>query len=257
MKKVVLAAAISMLFSGAAHAADASPGSYSKAPPARAPIFSWTGFYVGGHLGGGWSTSTATAITPTASFPAGTQFSSRHLNGALGGVQAGFNYQFDRWVLGVEGEYSRANLKGTSTTPGIGFSETSNYSSPYMATIAGRVGYAADRVLLYAKGGYGWVRYEVNGVGFANATGVVTDTFVRADTQSGWVAGAGLEWAFAGSWTAKAEYLHFDLGTFNTVVTDSVLGTLQRRNTATVDQFKVGINFLFNGAPGAPIAARY
>ena len=220
-----------------------------KAPPlSPAAVFSWTGFYIGGHFGGGWLKSTPTAVTPTGTYPTGTVFNSGRLSGVLGGVQAGYNYQFDHWVIGVEGDFSFADLNGTESTPGVTapFTETSHYHSRDTATIAGRFGYAVDHALVYAKGGVGWVKYSFDGITTANATGAISDTFTGGATRAGWLVGGGVEWAFAPHWSAKIEYDYLNFGTFNYVVNDNVLGPLLRSVTANSNVVKVGINYLFN-----------
>jgi len=248
---VVLVGAVGVIFGvplGVVRAADLP----LKAPVYKVPMaYNWTGFYVGGHLGGGWSTVSPVAIDPTAAFPVGTAFNSGHLSGALGGIQAGYNYQMDRWVFGIEGEYSWARLRGSETTPGTGFTETTNYRSPYAAILAGRVGYAADRALWYVKGGGGWTKFSYPGLTVVNGSGALSDTFGGSVTESGWVIGGGVEWSFAPHWSVKLEYDHFDFGHFNNIVSDSLLGNLRRRVSAYYDEVKVGVNYLFNSAMAA------
>ncbi len=139
--------------------------------PVYAPIamYNWTGFYIGGHIGGGWADERSTELAPgTVSFPVGTVFAAHNLSGFLGGVQGGFNWQAsNNFVLGVEGDYSWEDLKGTATTVSIvnGFTSTTTAKSADLALLTGRLGYAMSNWLFYVKGGGAWKRGNSNGTG--------------------------------------------------------------------------------------------
>ncbi len=181
MKKLLLASAsVLALNLGAATAADLGPRPVYKAPPpVAAPVpFSWTGFYIGAHIGSGWGTKewddakpNATACSHTSPpgqfcfvppgpgvgpITEGLIFNSSHtVNGFLGGGQIGFNYQVGWWVWGAEVQGSFADLTGHGT---CGFEGLLNCSSKVdgIATFAGRLGFAVDRALIYMKGGGAW-----------------------------------------------------------------------------------------------------
>src|SRR5258705_9920312 len=144
MKKILIGAAALAAFAGPAFAADMPARTYSKAPVYTAPalIYNWTGFYIGGHLGGAFAGDNS------------LQGSDARF---LGGVQAGFDYQFaPNWVIGAEAQYSwlgGGNNNGV-LFPG-GTLVTTNNSSQ-LGSVTGRVGYTWGPALLYAKGGYGW-----------------------------------------------------------------------------------------------------
>jgi outer membrane immunogenic protein len=292
MKKLLLASAsVFALNAGAASAADLGPRPAYKAPPPApvvAPPFSWTGFYIGGHIGSGWGTKewddarpNATAcgktnppgqicITPGGGGAAGEGpvFNSSHtVNGFLGGGQIGFNYQIDWAVLGVEVQGSFADITGHGT---CGFEGLLNCSSKVdgLATFAGRFGFAVDRALIYVKGGGAWAhdKFEITNSGLLflagtcdseglNCTPVPGRSF--SANRWGWMWGTGVEYAFLPNWSAKLEYDFLDLGTKSYLIND-VLGTFDIRQR--IHLVKFGINYHFSwGAPWgkAPVVARY
>jgi outer membrane immunogenic protein len=219
MKRLVLAgigalALVSTL--GAANAADlprreAMP---TKAP-IYAPIYNWTGAYVGINGGGGWGRSDTSA--PFASGGFGTS------GGVVGGT-LGYNYQVGQAVFGLEGDIDWSNIRGSAPC-GLGFScETKN---SWLATARGRVGYAFDRFLPYVTGGLaiGDIKSSVAGVDSSSTT------------KTGWALGGGVEAALAGPWTAKIEYLYADLGRGS-----SILGSDTKFNTSLV---RAGVNYRF------------
>lgn len=119
-----------------------------KAPAlySPAPVFSWTGFYIGAHGGYGWSNFSGDDPTT-----GGTD--TAQARGWLGGVTVGYNYQINSFVVGVEGDYSWADVNKTDSDPlGLGGGEA-KLKNDFFATAAVRLGYAVDRFLLYGKGG--------------------------------------------------------------------------------------------------------
>jgi outer membrane immunogenic protein len=187
---VVLAAGA---MAGAADAADMG-ARYPQQPYVKAPLynpaFSWTGFYLGLNGGGGWGSST---WDRTGSFD---------LSGGLIGGTAGFNWQTGQAVLGIEGDVDWSGVTGTTAT-GCPIGCTTR--NDWLGTVRGRAGYAFDRFLPYLAGGLAVGDIRASTPGFAGAS----------QTNLGWTVGAGMEVAIVGNWTAKAEYLHVDLGSFN------------------------------------------
>src|ERR1700710_1376992 len=154
MQKFLLGAAALIALAAPAPAADMPARAYSKAPAYTAPavVYNWTGFYIGGHVGG--------------AFAGDNKRPGSHAR-LLGGVQAGFGYMFaPNWVMGIEAQYSW--LGGGSNTgvlfPG-GTLVTAN--SDQLGSVTGRVGYTWGPALLYAKGGYAWRDNSNLGVSFA------------------------------------------------------------------------------------------
>ena len=160
------------------------------APPIFvAPLYHWTGFYVGLNAGYGWGNTNWSGPANFSLAP----------NGWLAGGTVGYNFQTGSIVFGVEGDLDYMNLKGTNSSAicsGCYFKDT------WLSTVRGRLGYSFDRWLPYITGGGAWGNVYLAGpFGSENKT------------KGGWTAGAGVEWAFAGPWTAKLEYLYVDLGT--------------------------------------------
>ena len=196
-----------------------------------APVFSWTGFYVGAHAGYGWSHFTGAD-------PTGLGGGDADAKGFLGGAQLGYNYQFSNFVVGLEGEYSFSNVK--IETPLFG--GTLSLKNDYFITAAARLGYAFDRALLYVKGGAAWTRDKWagnDGIG-----GTVSGNFNR----HGWLLGAGLEYALWNNWSAKLEYDYMRFGSITELLTAT--GTLAVTGPVDVklrtQMIKLGFNYRFN-----------
>ena len=224
-----------------AHGADLGAAPYyNKAPAYAAPIYNWTGFYIGGHLGG--------AFTSDNNFNGLT--TGNNGNGRfLGGVQAGYDYQFSpNFVLGVEGQYSWLSGNVGAVFPG-GLAYTNNQRG--LGSITGRVGYTWGPGLLYVKGGYAYsdnsesVTSTVTGAPIAFAT--------NGDHSDGWTAGVGVEYMFAPNWSAKAEYQYYNFG--NATFTSPAGLVSTGSFTTDDDTVTAGVNYRFNW--GGPVVARY
>jgi outer membrane immunogenic protein len=230
MRRLLLSAlAAAGIFGGCANIA-AAADMPTKAPARVAAPYNWTGFYVGVHGGYGFGNANFNFLPLNIS---------HSIRGGLGGAQIGYNYQIANWVLGVEGEYSFASLKGNSLCPNPAFMCFTNVKS--VASLTGRVGYAFQpAMLIYAKGGPAWTRGNFGASNAANPedTGNVTTT--------GWTAGAGLEYGFSRNWSAKIEYDYYDFGTKRR---DSYSPTGILVDTADYKLFfsavKFGVNYRF------------
>jgi outer membrane immunogenic protein len=206
---------------------------------AAAPLYNWGGFYGGINAGWAWGpTNWQYNVVPPVSM-------SQQMGGGLGGFQAGYNFQIASFVLGIEGDYEFANINATGLCPNPAFichSKTRN-----IADIAGRVGYAWDRVLFYAKGGEAWAFNRYESLASFNTIG-------GAETRSGWLGGVGIEYAYDPCWSVKAEYNYLDFGTtavarYNANGSPATgIDVAQKMNIA-----KVGINYKFGG----PLVAKY
>jgi len=238
---LALAVAGAAMFGGVAMAADMGRPVY-KAPPAGAlPVsYDWTGFYVGGHVGGGWADKSWTDAFGLAT--------SHTADGFLGGGQVGFNYQINQFVLGVEGDVSWANLKGGSTQNfGLAAPVTQSFNSEvdWTATLTGRLGFAFDRWLVYGKGGVAWAhdKYSTNFYTFPGTVGI-------DETRIGWTVGGGVEYAFAPNWSGKLEYNYMDFGSKNVSFAPFTSTAIDQQ----IHAVKFGINYKFGGGP---LLARY
>jgi outer membrane immunogenic protein len=243
------------LVAGSANAADLARPAYKAPPPVE--LFDWSGIYIGGHVGGGWST---TDITDHTVFGLGLLVPTQHLNnnsGWLGGLQGGWNYQFGRFVLGTEVDFSWANLKGTQTSPILAGAGTITRSSKttWISTATTRLGYAWDRVLFYSKIGAAWAHFEYTDS--VNILGVPVYTSPASESRSGWTVGTGIEWAFLGGWSAKIEYDYIDLGR-RTVDFNPFLGVVPVNLDIDqrISEIKFGVNYRF-GAGAGPVMAKY
>jgi outer membrane immunogenic protein len=212
------------MFAGAAMAADLPVPIYKAAPAVQ--VHDWTGLYVGAHAGYGWSgrqTAATTALPSPAAFDQADFSVGLDTNGFIGGAQIGFNRQVSRrWMLGFEADFSHAGLDNdarvapvnlASGNPVLGSFADFHQELKWLATIRGRVGFlAAERLMLFGTGGLavGKTSYSV----FEEYTNLDTARFSGAasKTKIGWTLGAGAEWAFAGNWSAKLEYLYYNLG---------------------------------------------
>jgi outer membrane immunogenic protein len=216
-----------------------------KAPPA--PVVDpwlWTGFYVGANGGYSWGrvnvvgdatlqTTVFEHVFRTASgpnlpalpgFPDITTVTTTSLlatgkadvDGWLGGVQAGYNWQAGRLVLGVEADIQATGQDGGVIVcvalgcPAGSVFATANYSLDWFGTLRGRVGYALDRFLIYGTGGLAVGKISTDYVlGFNGGPQVLFSDDV---TRTGWVVGGGVEAFVTRNWTVKGEYLYMDLG---------------------------------------------
>jgi outer membrane immunogenic protein len=211
---------------------------YQKAPAYAAPIYNWTGFYVGAHVGGAFSSDNNFNGLAT-----GNNGNGRF----LGGLQVGGDYQFSpNWVAGVEGQYSWLSGNVGAIFPG-GFAYTNNQRG--LGSITGRVGYTWGPGLLYVKGGYAYSDNNEK----VTVGGVPTGFIIDGDHRNGYTVGAGLEYMFAPNWSAKAEYQYYKFGsTTFTSGPAEIVGTRFRDDEHTV---KVGVNYRFGW--GGPVAAKY
>src|ERR1700722_14810105 len=252
MNKLLRATALTSLLLGtsfAANAADLPPAPRAPVPymPVAVPVFSWTGFYIGGNLGGGWNRGNVV----DSAF--GVNFTNGNSTSFLGGGQVGGNYQIGAFVIGAEAVFdwfanNNNSGNGTTVVPLGGPPTTLRVSANdrWVTTLAARFGYAWDHALFYGKAGGGWV-----GAGNFAVTNVGTGASValsNSNTNSGWLVGAGVEYAFTQNWTAKLEYDYLALNNASFTVTVPSTGVVDTftnggRNVQTVT---VGINYLFN-----------
>lgn len=185
MKTLLAASILALLATGAARAADVVQ------PPPEVPVFTWTGFYVGIQGGYVW---TNVDIDGAGNID--------NLDGGLFGGYAGYNYQWDAWVLGIEGDF---NGVWNDKTFNVGGPVSIDVGTDWLASIRGRVGYTWDRALFFATAGVGFTQgsADLNVGGFTSS---------GDDTFTGWTVGGGLEYAFTDNWLARAEYRYYGFG---------------------------------------------
>src|SRR5947209_16923728 len=197
------ALAVLVATSMTANAADvrARPAPYAPPPPVYAPPpFTWTGFYLGGNIGGAWANRDVTDTF------LGVNFNTGNNNGVfIGGGQLGFNWQVSNFVLGFQWDIDGAannNNTGTVFVPALGTIQVTS-NNRWITTLAARFGVTNGPWLFYGKVGGGWV-----GSDDFTITNLTTGASITGsnNSNSGWLVGAGIEWAFAPNWSAKVEY---------------------------------------------------
>jgi len=226
MKKLLLTgfALAALAFGGPAFAADMP----TKAPLEVPPPFSWTGWYVGVNGGGAWGRShdrTTTVFSPTGYFaassvPAIAAAGDQHVDfsGGTAGGQIGYNLQAGHGLVGLEADFGWLGLSGSQTTSALypccaptGFTINSNVKTDWLFTLRPRFGFVADNWLFYFTGGLAVSEIKANWI-FTDTFATALETASLSNTKAGWTAGLGAEYAFAGRWSAKLEWLHIDLG---------------------------------------------
>jgi len=219
-------AVFSFAASGLAFAADMAVKSAPPAPPPAVP--SWTGFYIGIDAGGAWGLSDQKwQFTEPAGPLDPVDFGRSHQLGGVGGFLAGYNWQFSpAWVVGIEGDYNWASSSNTNTTRNIThggvpvglpgeFSLQMNQSLDWLASVRGRIGYVWGSSLWYATGGAAWEGVEYAGLfyDFGAPNGSLSATANTPNpinkTNSGWVAGGGVEYMATEHVLLRLEYLYY------------------------------------------------
>jgi outer membrane immunogenic protein len=265
MRKLLLAgtAVAVVMAAGSAGAADLSRPVYKAPPPI--PVFSWTGWYVGVHVGGAWGTKEWSDPTifftgkrgVTSTFP-DTTFQNYGVNGFLGGGQIGYNYQSGPWVWGIEAQASWAGIRGSDRFF-FGGKSTVKTNVDALGSFAVRFGGTIDRAMLYVKGGLAWA-YERHKI---SAPGNPIDgfgAFSVEDKQWRWggMLGAGVEFAFTNNISGKLEYNYMDFGTrtYSFVIAPAgapFTDTIDFKIRQNIHLVKVGLNFRWD----SPVVARY
>jgi outer membrane immunogenic protein len=228
-----------------------------KAPPV--PIWSWTGFYVGGNLG--YSFGNETTNWTVAGVPLGS--TSAAMNGILGGGQAGYNWQSGNWVFGIEADIQGTGQQGTATigdpvttnpcAPIASCPTTTTYplsnqeKLPWFGTLRGRFGIAStNTALIYATGGLAYGGIQTNG---SVTVAGITATDSANTIKGGWTVGGGVECAFSATsnWSAKVEYLYLNLGTVGNSYTGiAPLAPIFTSTLITDNIVRAGINYHFH-----------
>ena len=309
MKQSLFAATAMALIISAGSAVAADLPSRKEAPvyvpPPPPPL--WTGFYVGlnagGTFGGSQSvTTTGGPISNNSLYPAGSSAVANGLGvasnyvlpvnngGFIGGGQIGYNYQIQQFVIGLEADIqgvagsssSASAVTGASLAP-YGFPAKSyvaggsvTKSLGYLGTVRGRIGYLFTPTLLfYGTGGLAYGGANLSNSYFAQESlgpsvyPPVLGSSYYSDTLVGWTAGAGVEWMFLPNWSAKVEYLYYDIGTVtthgsllvqsNSTAAGASWGIAGQNTSAKFDGHivRAGVNYHFNWGAPAPVVAKY
>jgi outer membrane immunogenic protein len=269
---ISVAVAISAIVGiSAASAADLPARTYTKAPAVVAPVYSWTGFYVG--VNAGWHSAgdpTADVFTApgffqpsvvgiNAAFP--TSLSS---SGFAGGLQAGYNWQVSSLVVGIEADFDwmTGSKSQTTATPGSAAQAALGCGVPscwvisdtakdrWLSTVRGRVGFLpTGNVLIYATGGVAFAGWSINHT-FTDTTFGYAYAPVSVTTRTGWTVGGGVEGAISANWLLRAEYLYAGFGTVTNTVASAAGGfgptTLVYQDKLSEQVVRVGASYKFN-----------
>ena len=252
-------ALVALAVAGPAVAADmpAKAPVYKATPTVGMAAYNWTGFYVGGHAGWGWSDEDwfipLTPINIAAGCPGcPVSAGSQTANDWLAGGQVGINYQVGSWVWGVEAQASWTRLEGSHGVPPFPVF-TDHSKTDFLGTVAARFGAAWDRTLLYVKGGGAWAHDR-----FWQSTATIPIVNSVTDTRWGWMAGVGVEFAFLDNWSVKVEYDYLDFGTRRETLAATCTGcSFEYDITQTIQLVKVGINYRFGDFGKGPVVGRY
>lgn len=280
--KVSVAAAFAAVAATSAIAADMPV----KARPPIVEVWSWTGFYIGGNVGYSWgrsdtdltyyNTVTGALIVPPP--PGSITSGTFNMDGVIAGGQAGYNWQNNNWVWGIEGDLQWSDEKGsarfncaatliagpclpglTFLPPGVtGTSLLLDQHLEWFGTLRLRGGILVNpKTLLYATGGLAYG--SIKSTGFLNGNNAngaaVASIASNSEVRAGWTVGVGAEFMFNRNWSGKVEYLYMDLGNFGNNYTLAPLATIGvRTNSNFTDHIlRAGINYHFN----QPVVAKY
>jgi outer membrane immunogenic protein len=254
MKKFLLGIAGVIALAAPASAADlaARPVPYAKAPAMIAAVFDWSGFYIGAN--GGWGSSRKCWDNVTA---AGVFLANEGCHNATGGVaggQIGYRWQTGSWVFGLEGQGDWANLRGRNISTAFGVN-TNDSSINAFGLFTGQVGFAANNVLFYVRGG-GAVTDDSFRI-YQTAPFVIGSNVV-SDTRWGGVVGAGIEYGFSPNWSAAVTYDHLFMGTrTNTFTSNGVLAPVGTQAYERIKQDADLVTVRVNYRWGGPVVAKY
>jgi len=227
--------------------------------------FSWTGLYLGGQIGYGWGDNNGRgfASTPGGLFASGDLSDAQ---GVIGGGHVGYNYQFDHWVLGVEGSVDGAAISRDTLIPvvdptgagtGAG-SLTGTFRSDLQGSVRGRAGYAFDRLLVYGTGGLaiGQFSSQLSLAGVDLIGPFFASTGEHSSTRTGWTVGGGFEYALNTHWSLRTGYRYSDFGYWRDDYPVPVDGfQLSTNRHASQNQVQVGFSYKFGGVEPDPAAA--
>jgi outer membrane immunogenic protein len=246
MKKIVLTATAFVAMAAPAFAADLAARPVKAPPPMMAPIYDWTGFYIGGNGGWGESRNCWGFASTAGLIPDGCVSRS----GGLIGGQMGYRWQMSQFVFGLEGQGDWANFNGSHISV-INPAFTTGVKVNGLGLFTGQIGYAWNAALLYLKGGAAvtsnsaFINTTLGGVGIASAS----------STRWGGTVGVGLEYGFTPNWTVGIEYDHLFMGNSNNSfsVVNPIVAGAANQISQDVDMVTVRVNYKFGG----PVVGRY
>jgi outer membrane immunogenic protein len=228
MRRLVFALAMSAVIGIAAGSFATAAELPVKAPVIRAPAaapYNWSGFYAGADVGGGWGRHDRSLV------PGGYQYS-YYSRGVIGGLHAGYNWQLNAFVFGVETDINLTGITGDDGSEGGTLDQT---KLKWLGSLRGRVGYAWNRILLFATGGWAYGHFQ-------HYTDAGTGETFTAD-KSGWTLGGGIEYALNVNWLIRADYRYYKLGTYQNLAPANFLFPFEVANQ--VQTVTVGVSYKF------------
>ncbi len=241
---------------GAASAADMAmrPYPYTKAPAIYEQLYNWSGFYVGGHLGGSSTNQSWTNTANTTLFgdlDPGQGFRQRG-SGVFGGGQMGYNWQASNYVFGLEGTVSAMDNRGTALNTVFGaMDDVFSWRTNWMATVTGRLGFAVNNNLFYAKGGYAGAN---NHLAVSDIVPAFTGSGSATHWHNGWTVGAGWEYGLTPNWIVGLEYDYAAFETRSYQLAGAFAGTYTfDAKPRDIQSIVARVSYKFNGS----LVARY
>jgi outer membrane immunogenic protein len=237
---------------GSALAADLPPAPPPmKAAYVPAPVYNWTGCYVGGNVGFGWQDNHA--YDPQIGFYAGGETA----NGVVGGGQIGCDWQTGPWVFGFQGMFDGTDLNSSHINPiSPTGADALGTNTRWFATQTARIGMTVTpQALFYVKGGAAEASFN-----YSDNDPTVPYYGSASATRFGWTVGAGFEYSFAPNWSAFVEYNYMGFGSNATTLTYTAPNPANAtpyiyNETNNLQTVLVGVNYRFN--LGGPVVARY
>jgi outer membrane immunogenic protein len=224
----------------------------------------WTGFYVGGVVGGAWgntraratvTTGNGTVVIPPADAVALGRVTSNDKTtaGFVGGVEGGYNYQMGNWLFGAEVDWTSLDLKNSNTktlqslaliNPPITYTLNQQVKTDWMVTLRPRVGYVFGPWLVYGTAGLAWseLKYRADLTDTRSAADALTAS--AQSTKTGFAAGLGGAYAFTPHVSLKGEWLYADFGHIGSAVTNS-FATISPRDSVKTNMFRLGLDYKF------------
>lgn len=268
MRLGLVSAAAILGLTSAAYSADL-PSRRAPAPYVVVPVFTWTGFYVGGNVGGGVGNYNTLNGGNTAAAQTAINVGQRpgtfrtSATGFTGGGQVGYNYQIGQFVIGLEADASYTDFSRTRAITLAGATDSVRDNLKYLGTVRGRVGYAFDRIMVYGTGGFAYGDLYTREAFGANALAVpalAVNNGTRDTMKTGYAVGGGVEYAIptdsffsflnffkTSAVTIKAEYLHYDLGRQTYGLFSAATGaqnyTVRTRTDGDIG--RIGVNYKF------------
>ena len=236
LHRVIVTAASVFALTAAANAADMyrpAEGGYKDVPYVGV---NWSGLYVGVHGGGAWGSD---KIVDKDNLNGGAAYTLND-TGFIGGGQIGYNAQRGNLVFGLEGDLGYLSASKKKYDPNFVGGTYSGVDSGLYGDITGRLGYAFDRTLVYAKGGFAISEGKPY---VDNSAGSYKGGRASTDVLTGWTIGAGVEHKLSPAWSVKAEYQYFDFGSQDAVLNTPAHGNFAYSNALTVNAVTAGLNY--------------